>query len=117
MHLRAIALGLLLALSLGVATAAQPCAAQGRERISSATVPAACHDGKARRHSSPAKRGGCCDPWQSDPTACHQACHGIAVLRLPPALPVLGGCRELASTPAERSVSLFVTAIDHIPLA
>lgn len=73
--------------------------------------------GISYRHVSGDGKGGCCDPTEGNRTVCHRACHAIAILRLPVALPALGHLAEAAFPPAERSPSLFFTSIDHIPLA
>lgn len=71
----------------------------------------------ADRQIAAPKKGGCCDPVQGSQTVCHRACHAIAILRLPVALPALGRLTEAAIPPTERSPSLFFASIDHIPLA
>ncbi len=108
---------LLMSFTLDVATAASPCGAYAPQQAA-APLKSSCHGpGMTHRHISAPKGSGGCDPSQGDRTVCHRACHATAVLRLPFALPALGRLAEAAIPPAERSPSLFVPSIDHIPLA
>jgi hypothetical protein len=117
---RPVAHALLVALALGVMTAAYPCSA-----VAAHTAPAAriaklpCHGAVAHQHSPvpyQARHRGCCDPTQSHPEICQKACQAVAVLGPAAALPVPEGRTVAVSPSAERPLSMFIAAIDHIPL-
>jgi hypothetical protein len=119
-RLRPTAFGLLLAAVFGVTTAAHPCAVVAPDQVAPPAGKTSCHGGMAQPHDSPpnlARHRGCCDPSPSGPQACQNACQGIGVLELPAALTAPGLLMALATPPAERSLSLFVPSIDHVPLA
>ena len=118
---RPVAHALLVALALGVMTAAYPCSAVVAHAASAGRIAKLpCHGAMAQQHSpapSQARHRGCCDPTQSHPEICRKACQAVAVLGLGAALPVPERRTDAVSPPAERPLSLFVAAIDHIPLA
>jgi hypothetical protein len=109
MRLRPIALLLLLALSLRLGVGPHPCHA-----MSAAAKPGSCHGAQQAPKAPLPGEGDCC---KGDHALCDSACQTAGVLqvalRSPRALPFL----EQTASPMDRSLPLFVLAIDHVPLA
>jgi hypothetical protein len=119
MRLRPIALLLLLVLSLRLGAGPHPCHAMSGAMMSGAMTsekmaPGSCHGaGHAPKVPLPGE-GDCC---KGNHALCESACQTAGVLQVallsPTALPFLAQ----AASPVDRSLPLFVLAIDHVPLA
>jgi hypothetical protein len=109
MRLRSIALLLLLAFALSLGAGPHPCHAMAQM-----AKPGSCHGASHAPKVPHPSEGDCCKDGHA---LCESACQTAAVLSvaLPPptVLPVL----EPVASPVDRSLPLFVLAIDHVPLA
>jgi hypothetical protein len=109
MKLRAIALLLLLALSLRLGAGPHPCHA-----MSAAMKTGSCHGAPHAPKAPLPGEGDCC---KGNHALCESACQTAGVLQVallsPTALPFF----ERTASPVDRSLPLFVLAIDHVPLA
>ncbi len=109
MRLRSIALLLLLALALGLGAGPHPCHA-----MSAAAEPVSCHGAQHAPKAPLPGEGDCCKGGHA---LCESACQTAGVLQvaLPP--PAVLPFQEQIASPVDRSLPLFVLAIDHVPLA
>jgi hypothetical protein len=109
MRLRSIALLLLLALSLRLGAGPHPCHA-----MAAAAKPGSCHGAQHAPKAPLPAEDDCC---KGGHTLCEKGCQTAAVLQvaLPP--PAVLPFQEQTASPVDRSLPLFVLAIDHVPLA
>jgi hypothetical protein len=109
--LRSIALLLLLALALRLGAGPHPC--HGTQGMPKAGT---CHSGASHPGAPPAQENGndCCKKGHA---LCENACQTAAVLHVVLASPGRQPFHGQAAVPQERSLPLFVLAIDHVPLA
>jgi hypothetical protein len=109
--LRSIAVLLLLALALRLGAGPHPC-----HGTMAMAKPTSCHAGHSSHGTPPAQENenDCC---KNGHVLCENACQTAAVLRV--AVPPPGHLRFDEWTPSaeDRSLPLFVLAIDHVPLA
>jgi hypothetical protein len=110
--LRSIALLLLLALALRLGAGPHPC--HGTAGMQGMPKAGTCHSGVSGHGAPPAGENDCCKKGH---VLCENACQTAAVLRV--VVPPPSHLRFEAWTPAaqDRSLPLFVLAIDHVPLA
>jgi hypothetical protein len=109
MRLRSIALLLLLALTLGLGAGPHPCHA-----MAAAAKPGSCHGAQHAPKTPLPGEDDCCKRGHA---LCESACQTAGVLQvtLPP--PAVLPFQEQITSPVDRSLPLFVLAIDHVPLA
>jgi len=111
MRSRSIALLVLLALSLRLGAGPHPCHAMA---IASMAKPGSCHGAQTAPKAPVPGEGDCCKDGH---VLCESACQTAGVLQvaLPPPTPL--PFLERTPSPVDRSLPLFVLAIDHVPLA
>ena len=113
--LRSIALLLLLALALRLGAGPHPChGTAAMPGMAGMPKPTSCHAGASSHGTPPAGENDCC---KNGHVLCENACQTAAVLRV--VVPPPGHLRFDEWTPSaeDRSLPLFVLAIDHVPLA
>ncbi len=118
MKLRSIALLLLLALGLRLGVGPHPCHAMAAAMAMA--KPGSCHGLRHAPHAPHAPQAplpGEDDCCKGGHTLCEQGCQTAAVLRVDLPAPVVLSFQEQTSSPVDRSLPLFVLAIDHVPLA
>jgi len=115
---------LLLAIALGVSAGPHPCHAAEGQPVPAAPAEAAVTE-HASCHGTPApakapvqkKDHDCCDPVKGGHVLCDNACQGMAVIGVAPAVPAVHAFQEMAAHVLDRPASLFVLSIDHVPLS
>ena len=114
MSLRPVALLVLLALSLRLGVGPHPCHAMSAAMTSAAAKTGSCHGARQAPKAPLPGEGDCCKGGHA---LCESACQTAGVLQvaLPP--PTVFPFLEQAASPVDRSLPLFVLAIDHVPLA
>lgn len=108
MKLRAIALLLLLALGLRLGVGPHPCHA-----MKAAAQPGSCHGERQAPKTPPPGEDDCCKGGHA---LCEKGCQTAAVLLADLPSPAALPFQESISSPVDRSLPLFVLAIDHVPL-
>jgi hypothetical protein len=109
MRFRPIALLLLLVLGLGLSAGPHPCHA-----MSAAAKPGSCHGAGHVPKAPPPGEGDCCKGGHA---LCESACQTAGVLQMALTRPMTPPFLEPGASPVDRSLPLFVLAIDHVPLA
>jgi hypothetical protein len=117
MKLRSIALLLLLALALRLGVGPHPCHAMTAAMAMAAAKPGSCHGLRHAPHAPKVPLPGEDDCCKGGHTLCEQGCQTAAVLRVDLPAPAALSFQEQMSSPVDRSLPLFVLAIDHVPLA
>jgi hypothetical protein len=110
--LRSIALLLLLALALRLGAGPHPC--HGTPGMQGMPKAGACHSGASGHGAPPAGENDCCKKGHA---LCENACQTAAVLHVVLASPGRLPFEERTPSPEDRSLPLFVLAIDHVPLS